>query len=161
MVYLGFLYTVICSSLLSQLTKQSRKRSFPFSSISLVTWMWVFCSLRWLWQAPISKMSQYLSFYEMLLLLDIVSLRKTLLEILKCDNHGEHSVKGPQHKPLWIFRFWKNFQQFIIWQKEETWKVKSLLFQVFIQSLKKRCFIRSPLIMITLFTLVHFTGLWL
>lgn len=56
------------------------------------------------------------------------------------------SAKGPQHKPLWIFCFRKNFQQFIIGQKEETWKVKSLLFQVFIQSLRKRCFIYFSLI---------------
>ena len=42
----GFLYTVVRSSLLSRLTKQSRKGSFPFSSISLVNWMSAFCSFR-------------------------------------------------------------------------------------------------------------------
>ena len=46
-VCVGFLYTVVRSSLLSRRTKQSRKGSFPFSSISLVNWMSAFCSLRW------------------------------------------------------------------------------------------------------------------
>ena len=35
-VCVGFLYTVVRSSFLSRLTKQSGKGSFPFSSISLV-----------------------------------------------------------------------------------------------------------------------------
>ena len=43
-VCVGFLYTVVRSSLLSRLTKQSRKGIFPFPSISLVNWMSAFCS---------------------------------------------------------------------------------------------------------------------
>ena len=42
-----FLYNVVRSSLLFRPTKQSRKGSLPSSSISLVNWMSVFCSLRW------------------------------------------------------------------------------------------------------------------
>lgn len=30
------------------------------------------------------------------------------------DNHSGHSPKEPQHKPLWIFCFREDFQQFII-----------------------------------------------
>ena len=45
-VCIGFLYTVVWSSLLLQLTKQSRKQSFTFSFISLVNWMLAFCLLR-------------------------------------------------------------------------------------------------------------------
>ena len=45
-VCVGFLYSVVRSSLLSRFTKQSRKESFPFSSISLIKWMSTFCSLK-------------------------------------------------------------------------------------------------------------------
>ena len=54
-VCVGFLDIVVRSSLLSRLNKQSRKESFPFSSISLVNWMSAFCSLRWSWKASISS----------------------------------------------------------------------------------------------------------
>ena len=46
-VCIGFVYTVVRSSLLSQLAKQSRKGSFPFSSIPLENWMSAFCSFKW------------------------------------------------------------------------------------------------------------------
>ena len=39
-VCVGFLYTVVRSSFFSRRNKQSRKASFPFSSISLVNWMY-------------------------------------------------------------------------------------------------------------------------
>ena len=42
----GFLSTVVRGLLLSRLTRQSRKVILPFSSISLVNCMYVFCLLR-------------------------------------------------------------------------------------------------------------------
>ena len=44
--YVSVFCTVVRSSLLSRLTKQSTKGSFPVSSISSVNWMSAFCSVR-------------------------------------------------------------------------------------------------------------------
>ena len=54
-VCVGLLETVVCWVLFSHVTKQSRKGILPFSLISLVNWMLVFCLFKCSWNSSTGR----------------------------------------------------------------------------------------------------------